>query len=99
MGGWAGGRGAWDAVSGLGPVKTAGCACTVALLGLHASWPARLPLPLASPPNLPPCSPSCAVHDARDPEYTILKQRLARRLRYEGADDDKGACSGLHLLE
>ncbi|PRW45249.1 low-CO2 inducible [Chlorella sorokiniana] len=29
------------------------------------------------------------VHDARDPEYTILKQRLARRLRYEGADDDK----------
>jgi len=39
------------------------------------------------------------VHDARDPEYTILKQRLARRLRYEGADDDKGACSGLPLLE
>jgi len=33
---------------------------------------------------------SCAepgVHDARDPEYSILKQRLARRLKYEGTDD------------
>ena len=28
------------------------------------------------------------MHDALDPEYSILKQRLARRLRYEGADDE-----------
>jgi len=26
------------------------------------------------------------VHDPLDPEYTILKQRLARRIRYEGLD-------------
>lgn len=26
------------------------------------------------------------VHDAIDPEYSILKQRLARRVRYEGLD-------------
>ncbi len=45
-----------------------------------------------------------AVHEALDPEYTILKQRLARRLRYEGNDDESvkkltlsecGACSAL----
>jgi hypothetical protein len=28
------------------------------------------------------------VHDPLDPEYTILKQRIARRLRYEGAGDE-----------
>lgn len=26
------------------------------------------------------------VHDPLDPEYTILKQRLARRVRYEELD-------------
>jgi hypothetical protein len=26
-------------------------------------------------------------HDARDPEYSILKQRLARRIRHEGRDE------------
>jgi hypothetical protein len=35
-------------------------------------------LPLAS------CTP---VHEPLDPEFTILKQRLARRLRYEGASE------------
>lgn len=29
-----------------------------------------------------------AVHEALDPEYSILKQRLARRLRYEGAEEN-----------
>jgi hypothetical protein len=29
------------------------------------------------------------VHDPLEPEYSILKQRLARRLRYEGADTSK----------
>eukprot|EP00890_Picochlorum_soloecismus_P005650 jgi/Picsp_1/6086/NSC_03440-R1_low-co2 inducible protein len=28
------------------------------------------------------------VHEPLDPEFTILKQRLARRLRYDGIDDD-----------
>ncbi len=30
-----------------------------------------------------------AEHEARDPEYSILKQRLARRLRYEGAEEEE----------
>lgn len=29
------------------------------------------------------------VHDPLDPEYSILKQRLARRVRYEGQDPHK----------
>nr|AXF41557.1 LCI420 protein [Chlorella sp. ArM0029B] len=29
------------------------------------------------------------VHDPMEPEYSILKQRLARRLKYEGADHTK----------
>lgn len=29
------------------------------------------------------------VHEPLDPEFTILKQRLARRLRYDGIDEDK----------
>jgi hypothetical protein len=35
------------------------------------------------------CDANCrtpGVHDALDPEYSILKQRLARRLRYEKTD-------------
>ena len=28
-----------------------------------------------------------AVHDVMDPEYSILKQRLARRVRAEGTSD------------
>jgi hypothetical protein len=28
------------------------------------------------------------VHDAVDPEMSILKQRIARRLRHEGHNDD-----------
>ena len=28
-----------------------------------------------------------AVHEALDPEYSILKQRLARRMRYEGIEE------------
>lgn len=28
------------------------------------------------------------MHEALDPEYSILKQRLARRLRYEGAEEN-----------
>jgi hypothetical protein len=28
------------------------------------------------------------VHDALDPEMSILKQRIARRLRHEGHDDN-----------
>ena len=27
------------------------------------------------------------MHEARDPEYSILKQRLARRMRYEGTEE------------
>ena len=40
-----------------------------------------------------------AVHDALDPEMSILKQRIARRLRHEGFNDesvknlDLGACA------
>lgn len=37
------------------------------------------------------------VHDARDPEYSILKQRLARRLRFEGASED--TVSGMSLTD
>jgi hypothetical protein len=40
-----------------------------------------------------------AVHQPRDPEYTILKQRLARRLRFEGTDDQTGAMAAAGLLE
>lgn len=29
------------------------------------------------------------MHDPLDPEYTILKQRLARRIRYEQLDVSK----------
>jgi hypothetical protein len=44
--------------------------------------------------------PNCkipGVHEPLDPEFTILKQRLARRLRYEGADDE--AVAGLTLVD
>ncbi len=30
----------------------------------------------------------CAVHEPLDPEYSILKQRLARRMKYEGMTED-----------
>ena len=29
----------------------------------------------------------CAEHEALDPEYSILKQRLARRMRHDGLTD------------
>lgn len=29
-----------------------------------------------------------AEHEALDPEYSILKQRLARRIRHDGLTDD-----------
>lgn len=29
-----------------------------------------------------------AVHEPKDPEYSILKQRLARRMRHEGLCED-----------
>ncbi|KAI7836363.1 hypothetical protein COHA_009756, partial [Chlorella ohadii] len=35
------------------------------------------------------------LHDALDPEYSILKQRIARRLRHEGATDE--SVKGLNL--
>lgn len=28
------------------------------------------------------------MHEALDPEFSILKQRLARRMRYEGTDEE-----------
>lgn len=31
-----------------------------------------------------------AAHDPNDPEFSILKQRLARRLKQEGVSDDEG---------
>ena len=37
------------------------------------------------------------MHDALDPEYSILKQRIARRLRHEGATDE--SVKGLNLSE
>lgn len=37
------------------------------------------------------------VHEPLDPEFTILKQRLARRLRYDGVDD--AAVGNLDLVE
>jgi hypothetical protein len=39
------------------------------------------------PPPLPLQTPG--VHDPLDPEYSILKQRLARRARYEKVDVQK----------
>ena len=30
-----------------------------------------------------------AVHDCLDPEFSILKQRLARRMEHEGFDEDQ----------
>jgi hypothetical protein len=40
------------------------------------------------------------VHDPLDPEYSILKQRLARRVRYEGVDPTKlDLVSITHLAE
>lgn len=30
----------------------------------------------------------CAVHEPLDPEYSILKQRLARRMKYEGMSEE-----------
>ena len=38
-----------------------------------------------------------AVHDALDPEMSILKQRIARRLRHEGHTDE--SVKGLDLGE
>jgi hypothetical protein len=32
-------------------------------------------------------APLCAVHEPLDIEFSILKQRLARRLRFEGHSD------------
>ncbi|KAL4419735.1 hypothetical protein ABPG75_006833 [Micractinium tetrahymenae] len=37
------------------------------------------------------------VHDAVDPEYSILKQRIARRLRHEGVTDE--SVQGLNLVD
>ncbi len=37
------------------------------------------------------------VHAPLDPEFTILKQRLARRLRYDGVED--AAVNGLNLVD
>lgn len=54
----------------------------------HRPWLQLTAPALTSCYSVTRCPP--AVHDARDPEYTILKQRLARRLRYEGTDDAKG---------
>ena len=49
----------------------------------------RLPRPSARPHPAPATTaPPCAVHAALDPEYSILKQRIARRLRHEGVTDD-----------
>ncbi|KAL4520247.1 hypothetical protein Ndes2526B_g01226 [Nannochloris sp. 'desiccata'] len=45
-------------------------------------------------------STSCkipGVHEPLDPEFTILKQRLARRLRYDGVDDN--AVANLNLVD
>ncbi len=40
------------------------------------------------------------MHDPLDPEYSILKQRLARRIRYEGVDPTKmDLVSITHLAE
>mmetsp|Transcript_4823 Transcript_4823/g.8376 ORF Transcript_4823/g.8376 Transcript_4823/m.8376 type:complete len:470 (+) Transcript_4823:45-1454(+) len=39
--------------------------------------------------GLDACCQSPGTHDPLDPEYSILKQRLARRLRHEGADSSK----------
>ncbi len=45
---------------------------------------------------LPPAV-CCAAHDALDPEYSILKQRIARRLRHEGVTDE--SVQGLNLVD
>jgi len=37
------------------------------------------------------------VHEPLDPEFTILKQRLARRLRYDGVNED--AVANLNLVD
>ena len=60
---------------------------------LHACSCCRLPCDLPPVPRLTPCCPTppcClpAVHDAENPEYSILKQRIARRLRHEGETDE-----------
>jgi hypothetical protein len=48
-----------------------------------------LPQLAARPPHRSPSLPLLpAAHDAVDPEYSILKQRIARRLRHEGETDE-----------
>ena len=57
-------------------------------------------LACSSQPSAHPSHASCflpAVHDALDPEYSILKQRIARRLRHEGATDE--SVKSLNLSE
>ena len=48
-------------------------------------------------PLHPLTRPALAVHAALDPEYSILKQRIARRLRHEGATDE--SVKSLNLSE
>ena len=60
--------------------------------------PASMPASPALPhPAIATCHPSPAVHAALDPEYSILKQRIARRLKHEGATDE--SVKGLNLSE
>jgi hypothetical protein len=64
----------------------------------------RAPNPLRFYPSLShfphathPPPPTCPVHEPLEPEYSILKQRIARRLRHEGATDE--SVKGLSLAE
>ena len=72
------------------PPDCAACSCPLLSALAHPS--PVIPLPLSSPsPALP------TVHDALDPEMSILKQRIARRLRHEGHTDE--SVKGLDLGE
>ena len=63
----------------------AGCSRVICLRHFSApSQPYRAPCPVLPAPSATPP----AVHDALDPEMSILKQRIARRLRHEGHDDN-----------
>jgi len=80
-----------------GTLNGAACLHVQGVIASASQWHSMLhQCTSALTPSLTPLCP-CAVHDALDPEYSILKQRIARRLRHEGATDE--SVKGLNLSE
>ena len=89
-------RGVSAGGAGPGCCTPAGAVHRPLMLPLHTRWLSRLlcrccclsPSPCPSRPYCPSFAPAAAVHEPLEPEYSILKQRIARRLRHEGNTDE-----------